>query len=120
MTIPECYTLLGGDYKEVLERMQDEKRVCRFAFKFLDDSNFEILCKALESGRYDEAISASHNIKGICANLGFGNLFRSSSALTDKLRCGCYNSVNGLYEQVKKDYFDAAEALKKCKEQLSE
>ena len=37
MTIQECYEAIGGNYKDVLGRLQSEALIRRFTLKFLED-----------------------------------------------------------------------------------
>lgn len=117
MTIQECYHLLGGDFEDVLRRLYDEKRVEKFAFRFLEDASFQNLCKAWEQGDEKEAFLAAHTIKGLCANLGFQQLFVSSSHLTEALRNGKTDAADDFYEQVIKDYHLTVNALKEYQAQ---
>lgn len=119
MTIQECYDFIGGDFEDVKNRLIDEQRVQRFAFKFLDDNNFHTLCEAFEHGDDEMAFRASHTIKGLCANLSFKKLLSSSSALTEALRNGRQDGAEALFEQVRQDYKETVDALKKCKEDAS-
>ena len=35
MTVKECYDMMGGGYEDVIKRLLDDKRVVKFAVKFL-------------------------------------------------------------------------------------
>lgn len=118
MTLRECYESFGGNYEDVLSRLMDDKRVERFAFKFLDDTNFQTLCDCFESGSYEEAFRAAHTIKGLCLNLGFEKLRLSSDKLTESLRNGKSDDSEALLEQTKADYDKVMAGLRQYKEQL--
>lgn len=47
MELRDCYAEFGGDYKEVLDRLQREQTVQKFVLKFLDDKSFSSLETAL-------------------------------------------------------------------------
>lgn len=115
MTLKECYTLLEGDYDDVLARLSSEALVKRFLFKFLDDLSYNNLLNSLEAEDYKEAFRAAHTIKGICQNLSFTKLFESSNRLTDALRVEEKCDVTDLVEQVKKDYEQTSSAIKALK-----
>ena len=117
MTLKECYDSFGGNYEDVLSRLMDDKRIQRFAFKFLDDTNFETLCECMEKGNYEDAFRAAHTIKGLCLNLGFERLRVSSDALTEALRGGKSDGAEGLLEKVRADYTEVKTALAQFKEQ---
>ena len=86
MTTTELYGQIGGDYADVLKRFNSDAMVKRFAIKFLKDESFEKLCIAMAERNTDTAFRAAHTLKGICLNLGFGDLYRVSSAITEALR----------------------------------
>lgn len=86
MTLQECYQALGGDYDEVLRRLMTPKLVDKFVGKFLADDSYHALCAAMEAGQRQEAFRAAHTLKGVCQNLGFGNLLHAVEPLTELLR----------------------------------
>ena len=86
MLLEECYKVFGGSLEAVLQRIPSEALVKKFALKFLGDPSFETLRQTLEEGEYSEAFRASHSLKGVCANLGFQDLEKSSGILTELLR----------------------------------
>ena len=71
MELRDCYAEFGGDYKEVLDRLQREQTVQKFVLKFLDDKSFSSLETALQNRNYEEALRFVHTLKGICRNLSF-------------------------------------------------
>lgn len=104
MTIQECYSMIGGDYEDVFERLCKEERIKKYMFKFLHDPSFEMLCTSLKEENMEGAFCAAHTLKGICQNLGFGQLYVSSEELTEKLRSRKKQNVTELVRQVEKDY----------------
>ena len=60
----------------------------KFARKFLDDPSYQTLVETMDKADYEEAFRAAHTLKGVCANLGFTQLFKVSSDLTEELRGG--------------------------------
>ena len=112
MTVKECYEQMNGDYDEVMSRLRKEDRVQKFALKFLEDKSFELLCTSLEAGNGEEAFRAAHTLKGVCQNLAFTRLYRSSFEITEALRHGISSEVPNLFEQVKKDYQLTVDAIK--------
>ena len=113
MSLKECYLAIGGDYEDAIGRLYSEKLVKKFVLKFLHDPSFELLERSLQEKNYEEAFRASHTIKGICQNLSFTRLQRSSSALTEALRGGYTPEVPALLEQVEADYRETAAAIEK-------
>lgn len=120
MTLQECYAALGGDYDGVLGRLHSEKMLQKFVLKFLDDPNFDLLCTSMTSEDYTEAFRAAHTIKGICQNLDFTTLYKSSAQLCESLRSGCSTESPALFEQVQADYKLTADAIQAFKDSLTE
>ena len=118
MTLQECYAALGGNYKDVLSRLQMEKLVSKFVLKFLSDGSYDLLCRSLEEKNYEEAFRAAHTIKGVCQNLGFVRLSSSSSALCESLRNGYTPESDALAEQTKADYQITVDAIRAYQEAL--
>ena len=116
MTLRECYAALGGDYDDAMGRLRSEKLVNKFVLRFLDDKSYDLLCDAMEAENYEEAFRAAHTIKGVCANLAFTGLGRSSGELTEALRHGRAPGAEGLAEQVKEDYRRTVEAIRAYRE----
>ena len=112
MNLKECYEALGGDYEGVLGRLRTERMITKFVLKFLDDKSCETLLQAVEARNGEEAFRAAHTIKGICQNLSFDRLYRSSSALSECLRGGWDDAAVALTEQVREDYRVTAEAIR--------
>ncbi len=117
MTLSECFTALGGNYDEVIGRLRSERIVRKFVLKFLTDDSFANLCRALEEGNGEEAFRAAHTIKGICQNLGFDRLYKSSSRLTEELRSGGKPEKTDLFRDVEADYQVTMAAIRRLQEE---
>ena len=120
MTLRECYAALGGDYDDAMGRLRSEKLVNKFVLRFLDDQSCDLLCASMEAKNYEEAFRAAHTIKGICSNLAFTALGRSSSELSEALRYGYTPGADALAEQVKEDYRKTAAAIRAYQEAAGE
>lgn len=86
MNIQEFYGFINEDYNEVIGRLKLETRIKKYVLKFADDNCFRTLADSVRDKNYKEAFRASHTLKGICLNLGFGKLHDISSEITEKLR----------------------------------
>lgn len=86
MKLQECYEKLNGDYNDALSRMMNDTLIERFLFKFLDDGTMGQMRTAAAAGDTEATFLAAHTMKGIAGNLGFSELTRASSVLTEKLR----------------------------------
>ena len=98
---------IGGNYQNVLIYLPSSTLIIKYIKKFLDDNSFTLLEKNLKEKNYKEAFLACHTLKGICANLGFGSLLKSSSIWVEELRdCNNINiiNVNNYFELVKDNY----------------
>jgi HPt (histidine-containing phosphotransfer) domain-containing protein len=63
-------TAAGIDVDGALERfMNNEALLERFLRKFPADPNYEKLTAAFATGDHEEALTASHTLKGMCGNL---------------------------------------------------
>ena len=116
MTLQECYAALEGDYQGVLGRLTSERMVQKFVLKFLNDGSYDLLIRSLEEENYQEAFRAAHTIKGVCQNLDFTRLYRSSSQLSEALRNGFTPEAPALAEQVKADYAQTVSAIRAFQE----
>lgn len=119
MTLQECYAALEGDYAGVTGRLPTERMVQKFVLKFLNDGSYDLLTRSMESQDYAEAFRAAHTIKGVCQNLDFTKLYRSSSQLSEALRNGFSPEAPGLVEQVGRDYRQTVEAIRAYQESLN-
>lgn len=111
-TLKEAYEQMGADYSDVLKRLMNDALVARFAGKFLDDGSFATLKTSLEAGDAEQAFMAAHTLKGVCANLGFTNLYDSVYQITEALRGGSLDGSDVLFPQVEAEYNKTIEALK--------
>ena len=113
MTLQELYKAIGADYDEVLGRLRSERLIQKFALRFPDDGSFDLLCRSLDEGNYEEAFRAAHTIKGVCQNLGFTGLGASSSELTEALRSGTpAPNTPELLDRVRQDYRLTVDAIR--------
>ena len=112
MTIKECYDAMGADYQNVLNRFPNEAFIKNFVLKFLDDNSYANLKEAIAAGNVEEAFRAAHTLKGVCLNLGFDNLYKVSSDITEILRVGKLTGTKEAFENVKEQYNITVNAIK--------
>ena len=115
MTIQECYEAIGGNYKDVLGRLQSEALIRRFTLKFLEDQSYLQLKQALENKNYEDAFRSAHTLKGVCQNLSFDRLYVDSNDLTELLRdrTGAQPGISKAMEKVTEVYERMIEEIKK-------
>lgn len=118
MTLEECYDLMQGDYKDVMQRLMRESFVERFLFKFLGSADLENLKASLEAEDYAEAFRFAHSLKGECLNLGISRLQHSSSELCEALRGGKpQTDISGILQAVEEDYIMTKDAIRRLQEE---
>lgn len=88
MTIQEVYEEIGGDFDDVIKRLRKPELVEKFTKKFLADTSFNDLKKALEEEKLEDGFRAVHTLKGVCLNLSYTSIFEVANKLTEMLRPG--------------------------------
>ena len=88
MTIQEMYEKVGGNYDSAKKILQMDKLISKFVQKFLTDKSCEKLMTAHEAGDETGMFEGSHALKGVCANLGFDNLSKMASEISEEYRPG--------------------------------
>ena len=105
MTLREFYASIDGSYDEAIKRLMNEKLMLKYLGKFADNGDYAAMMDAAEAGDWEAVFRHSHNLKGVCLNLGLGRLARSASALCDSVRDGApVGDVSPLKAQVAADY----------------
>ena len=120
MDLRDCYIRFGGDFDEVLGRLRREQTVQKFVYKFLDDKSFDLLETSMGNKNYTEALRAVHTLKGICQNLSFTRLFKSSSLMTKALKENDYNTAIEMMPQLSKDYYQIMNLIAEYKRSKEE
>jgi HPt (histidine-containing phosphotransfer) domain-containing protein len=92
MTLREFYGNIGGSYEDTLRRLINEKLMRKYLLKFAESQDYDHLLEAVEAQRWEEAFRHSHNLKGVCLNLGLDKLADASSRLCELLRGGSPDS----------------------------
>lgn len=118
MTLQECYAAMGADYGDVRGRLPSEGMIQKYVLKFLDDVNFDALCRGLAEGTVEEAFRAAHTLKGTCLTLGFTKLANSASQMTEALRGGDLAGAAALLKGVQEDYTCTVNAIRVFKESV--
>ena len=86
MTLQELYASIEGDYERARAYLRSERLIARVVCKFPDDTACPRLIAAWEAGDWDEAFSAAHEAKGVCANLYLTHLADLTSQICEALR----------------------------------
>lgn len=95
----------GVNVQEALDRiMNNEMFYDKFLKKFLQDTNYEKLKTALETGDHENGLDYAHTLKGVCGNLGMNELFELLKQMVDDYRAGDYSRLNDLFSKVSEKY----------------
>ena len=115
MTVRECYEAIGGNYEDVLGRLNSEAFIRKFTLKFLEDQSYLQLKQALKDKNYEDAFRSAHTLKGVCQNLSFDRLYEVSYELTELLRdrTGEQPGIPKAMEKVTEVYEMTIEEIKK-------
>lgn len=102
----------GIDVGQALERMMGSEALLeRLLGKFPADQNFQKLCRALDCGDSEGAVSAAHTLKGICGNLSMTSLFELFTKQVEALRRGDLTEAGRLMEEIRPAYEEAVKAI---------
>ncbi len=88
MTIQELYEKVGGSYESAKKILPMDKMIAKFVQKFANDKSYEKLSAAHEAGDAAGMFEGSHALKGVCANLGFNDLSKLASEISEEFRPG--------------------------------
>ena len=88
MTIQEMYEKVGGSYESAKKILPMDKMIAKFVQKFLTDKSYEKLSAAHDAGDATGMFEGSHALKGVCANLGFNDLSKMASEISEEYRPG--------------------------------
>ena len=115
MDLKQCYESFGGDYEDASMRLMNDERIERYLKKFIEIDDFGKLTAALSQSDYHEAFMHAHDLKGTSSNMGFSDLYRSSSTLCEALRGGePKGDIAAMTDKVRAD----VEAITKAAAQL--
>ena len=104
MTVQEFYEEVGGDYNDIVSRLKTEDRIIKFAGMFARDESYKTLVEALDAQDVDTAFRVAHTMKGMCQNMAFTRLLRSSQDITELLRAKDLESAKDMLSKVTEDY----------------
>ena len=106
---------LGIDTQAAVERFAGNSALYeRFALRFLDDRTMERVEAALAAKNWDGMLEAAHTLKGVAGNLGFTDVYETSSNIVSSLRAGDKDAAEAAYLQLKPAYSKLYSALEKA------
>lgn len=102
----------GINAADALERfMGSDALLQRFLKRFLDDPTFGSLRQAVEAGDWQQALSASHTLKGMCGNLSMTELYDLFTRQVALLREDKPADAAALMPAIEAAYSQAADAI---------
>lgn len=108
MTVKEFYNGIGGNFEDVVYRLNNEKNILKYLSKLLADGTFEELVAAMEKGDYETAFRSAHTLKGLCLNFSLTTAVSAFSVLTELLRAkrseeeiiAAYENAENIYRSI--------------------
>ena len=86
MTIEECYSIMGGDWDGIKRRLGNDALIAKLSLKFLSAKEHSEIGDAINNRDWEKAFLNAHTLKGVALNLGYNELAKAASALTELLR----------------------------------
>ena len=86
MTIEECYSIMGGDWDGIKRRLGNDALIAKLSLKFLSAKGYSEIGDAINNRDWEKAFLNAHTLKGVALNLGYNELAKAASALTELLR----------------------------------
>lgn len=112
MKLQEFYNEVNGNYDEMMSRIPREASIIKFLRKFVDNHDFNDMMEAVEACDYEKVFTASHTLKGVCANLSLTELANRSSEVCECVRGGePKGDVVALAAQTKESYDRTIQAI---------
>lgn len=103
--LKEKLKLAGVDVESGVERfMSNEDLYWKFALRFLEDRNAQLLSEAFQNGDAADAFKAAHNLKGVCGNLSFMRLYEAVRDMTEPLRNGNLEEAKAEFPEFQENY----------------
>ncbi|MGN0639444.1 MAG: Hpt domain-containing protein [Oscillospiraceae bacterium] len=108
----------GIDAEDAVKRfMGNESLFARMLAKFLDDSNYDNLVRAIPEKSESEALTASHTLKGLCGNLSMNELYRLFSEQVTLFRADKWDEACAMMPEISENYTKITDAIKAWLEQ---
>ena len=108
----EALAAAGINLEEVLERLMGSDTLLeRLLGKFAADGNYRRLEEAMAARDLEEAIAASHTLKGMCGNLSMEGLYALFTRQVDALRRGDWAAAQALMEEITPAYSRVVQAI---------
>lgn len=105
----------GIDVYSALKRvMGNENLLKRLLGKFLSDPSWNKLVESVEQDCKEDALAASHTLKGVCGNLSMDKLFDLFSEQVHLMREENWEKAYSMMPEIKIQYDSVVEGIKNC------
>lgn len=105
MNVEALYIKTGGDYAGAIHLFQTDERIMKYLKIMQNDTNLDVVCKALPQNDYETAFCAAHTIKGLALNMHLTALANKAGTLTELLRSRqAHEDILPLLAEVKQTY----------------
>ena len=94
---------------------EKERLYEKYLLRFLEETTFHELFKAIEEDRREDARRAAHSLKGITATLGFTSLNTPVKAQEFDFKNGRWEEGNQYTDELKKEYARIISVLRAAK-----
>ncbi len=102
------------DFEAVDERFDgDEEMIIEFLKKFENDNTFYMLEKAVEEYDIKAMMVYSHDLKGLCANLGIIKLSSLCKDMSNELKNNILSNIPSRFNNIRKEYLRVIHCIKK-------
>lgn len=103
----------GINVNECMQRLKLDKSTFEsILITFLDDKNFELMCKAIDEKNVTSAFLHAHSLKGISSNLSMTKLNLDISPIVEILKNDSFEHLEELLPQVKQSYQEVIDILR--------
>lgn len=109
----EALIKIGVDIDSTMERfMNNEALFLKCLDKFLSDDCYERMLAAIDGKDVNAAFDASHELKGVSANMGFEHLYEPVKVIVEVFRAGKTDYDPALLDSIKAAYEEIINTVK--------
>lgn len=109
--LEDFYRRIGGDYRDVYYRLENDKTVLRFLESFLKEDSYQNFMERYAARDEKEAFRYIHILKGVSLNLGFGDLFQISEEIANEFHAGFSDLTSDQLILLERRYRTVIEAI---------
>lgn len=110
---------MGGDWDGIKRRLGNEALIAKLSLKFLSTKEYTEIGTAIGERDWEKAFMNAHTLKGVALNLGYNDLAKATSSLTELLRPRTLDNpreADRLYLSVTSEYNKVINAINAYRE----